>query len=79
MQGLPFEHLWVTQLVTAYGRARRPDGARKALLEATRMGLRTGTEYQLRALIVALWRAGHMDEAQASLCRESLLALSEGP
>lgn len=65
MQGVPFEHLWVTQLVTAYGRARRPDGARMALLEAARAGLRTGTEHQLRAFIVALWRAGHIDEAQA--------------
>lgn len=73
-QGVPFEHMWVTQLVTAYGRARRPDGARKALLEAARMGLRTGTEHQLRAYIVALWRAGHIDEAQARLCIERLLA-----
>ena len=65
--------MWVTQLVTAYGRARRPDGARMALLEAARAGLRTGTEHQLRAFIVALWRAGHIDEAQAR-CMECVMA-----
>ncbi|KAK9819556.1 hypothetical protein WJX81_000991 [Elliptochloris bilobata] len=62
--GISFEQIWVTQLVAAYGRAGRPEGARMAMLEAARAGMRTGTEHQLRASAVALGRAGFLDEAQ---------------